>query len=97
MSISLQSRHIAIFTNSRSYFRDQLFGLANAHSWIICWKQPASKTRFERLRYTLYKPRWRKGKRATAVRVWRPLAKKSTLIDATNRHSTADKWLPIDG
>ena len=24
------------------------------------------------------KPSWRKGKRATAVRVWRPLAKKST-------------------
>jgi len=29
---------------------------------------------------------WRKGKRATAVRVWRPLAKKSKFIDATNRY-----------
>jgi len=43
------------------------------------------------------KPSWRKGKRATAVCVWRPLAKKSKLIDATNRHSAADKRLPVDG
>jgi len=31
------------------------------------------------------------------VRVRRPLIKKSKLTDATNRHSTADKRLPIDG
>ena len=36
------------------------------------------------------KPSWRKGKRATAVRVWRPLAKKST---ANHRYAISYWWL----
>ena len=38
------------------------------------------------------KPSWRKGKRATAVRVWRPLAKKST---ANQRYATSYWWLIV--
>jgi len=36
------------------------------------------------------KPSWRKGKRATAVRVWRPLAKKST---ANQRYAISYWWI----
>jgi len=43
------------------------------------------------------KPSWRRGKRATAVRVWRSLAKKWKLIDATSRHFVAVKRLLVDG
>ena len=38
------------------------------------------------------KPSWRKGKRATAVRVWRPLAKKST---ANQRCAISYWWLMV--
>jgi len=48
---------------------------------------------------TTSKPSWRKAKSATAVRLWRPLTKKSEFIDATNQHSTADNtsywWLIV--
>jgi len=36
------------------------------------------------------KPRWRKGKRATAMSVWRPLAKKSS---ANQRYAISFWWL----
>ena len=38
------------------------------------------------------KPSWRRGKRATAVRVWRPLAKKST---ANQRYAISYWWLTL--
>jgi len=40
--------------------------------------------------YKTRKPSWRKCKRATAVRVWRPLAKKST---ANQRYAISYWWL----
>jgi len=38
------------------------------------------------------KPSWRKGKRATAVRVWRPLAKKST---TNQRYAISYSWFIV--
>jgi len=38
------------------------------------------------------KPSWRKGKRAIAVRVWRPLANKST---ANQRYAISYRWLIV--
>jgi len=46
-------------------------------------KYPAKETR---------KPSWRKGKRVTAVRVWRPLAKKST---ANQRYAISYWWIIV--
>jgi len=49
------------------------------HSWLC--RRPVTR-----------KPSWRKGKRATAVRVWRPIAKKST---ANQRHAISYWWLIV--
>ena len=49
----------------------KIASLAGKIPWQMFWPTSASP-------FTTRKPSWRKGKRATAVRVWRPIAKKST-------------------